>query len=169
MLLIRFLSNMYELLNVWQNVILFLCEWSIEGESIQLICLQFLENCMLDFCEHAVWNNISSKLLLFTVDFAWILKVNNYASFWFLMAFYFEKPAQFFCRVGGPNADLQKALSSTRYNLTMLLFCFINDYYIKFKVLINLIGTWVAESSPGMGVCCGVVAAAGWVSGGPHE
>lgn len=63
---------------------------------------------MLDFCEHAVCNNISSKLLLFTVDFAWILKVNNYASFWFLMAFYFEKPGQFFLRVGGPNADLQR-------------------------------------------------------------
>lgn len=75
---------------MWQNVILFLCEWSIEGESMQLIFLQFLENCMLDICEHAVWNSISSKLLLFTVDFAWILKVNNYVSFWFLMAFYFE-------------------------------------------------------------------------------
>lgn len=45
---------------------------------------------MLDICEHAVWNSISSKLLLFTVDFAWILKVNNYVSFWSLMAFYFE-------------------------------------------------------------------------------
>lgn len=142
---------------MWQNVILFFCEWSVEGESIQLICLQFLENCMLDFCEHAVWNNISSKLLLFTVDFAWILKVNNYASSWFLMAFYFEKPAQFFHRIGGPNADLKKALSSTWHNLTMLLFCCIDDYYIKFKVLINLMGTWVVESSPAMGVCCGVV------------
>lgn len=91
-----------------KNVILFLCEWNIEAESIQLIWLQFLENCMLDFCEHAVWNNISSKLLLFTVDFAWILKVNNYASFWLLMAFYFEKPGQFFLRVAGPNADLQR-------------------------------------------------------------
>lgn len=116
---------------------------------------------MLDFCEHAVWSNISSKLLLFTVDFAWILKVNNYASFWFLMAFYFEKPAQFFLRVGGPNADLQKALSSTWHNFTMLLFCCVNDYYIEFKVLINLVGTWVTESSPGMRVSCGVVAAAG--------
>lgn len=116
---------------------------------------------MLDFCEHSVWNNISSKLLLFTVDFAWILKVNNYASFSFLMAFYFEKPAQFFLRVGGPNADLQKALSSTWHNFTMLLFCCVYGYYIDFKVLINLVGTWVAESSPGMKVCCGVVAEAG--------
>lgn len=152
---------MYGLLNVWQSVIIFLCEQSTEGESIQLICLQFLENCMLDFCEHTVWNNISSKLLLFTVDFAWILKVNNYASFWFLMAFYFEKPAQFFLRVGAPNADLQKVLSSTRHNFTKLLLCCINDNYTKFKVLINLVGTWVAESSPGVRVCCGVVAAAG--------
>lgn len=149
---------MYGLLNVWQNVILFLCEWSTEGESIQLICLQFLENCMLDFCEHTVWNNISSKLLLFTVDFAWILKVSNYASFWFLVALYFEKPTHFFLRVGGPNADLQKMLSSTWHNFTMLLFCCVNDYYIEFKVLINLVGTWVTVLTRDEGLlwgsCC---------------
>jgi len=79
----------YGLLNVWQNVIILLCEWNIKGESIQLIYLYFLENCTLDFCERTVWNNILSKLLLFTVDFAWIFEVNNYASFWYLMAFYF--------------------------------------------------------------------------------
>lgn len=33
----------------------------------------------------------------------------------------------------------------------MLLFCCVNDYCIKFKVLVNLVGTWVAESSPGWG------------------
>lgn len=60
----------YGFLSVWGNDILLLCERSVKGEGIQLICLQFLENCILDFCEGSVWNSIQSKLLLFTVDFS---------------------------------------------------------------------------------------------------
>lgn len=42
----------------------------MKDEGVRLTCLQFLENCILDFCEGTVWNNIQSKLLLFTVDFS---------------------------------------------------------------------------------------------------